>query len=502
MHTIDSFFGNAKHIRDSRPIVGHSLALLSGALFPLAFSPFDIWWMGIASLVIFLFSLDVDSKRAVAIRYYLFSVGMYGIGVSWIFVSINVYGGASYFLAGILITFFVLSYSLTSLVAVAMHINVSNWLIAFPAIWVMLEWFRSWFLTGFPWLFAGYIHLDSPLSGFIAMLGVLGLGLLTALTAVLLYSLRPERWVVSFLALGVLWGGGAFLAAKVSWVQPTDQTVSVSAVQGNIDQHTKWLRKSVGTILNTYLGLTESEWGRDIIVWPEAAITVTKPDAGPILDELARQGHQTGTTLILGIPDRKEEGGYLNSALAVGNGAGDYQKRRLVPFGEYVPLEEYLRGLITFFDLPMSRNHSGPMSQDPLLAGLLSLSLSICYEVVYPELVRETVEEPDLFVTISNDTWFGNSLGPKQHLQMARMRAAENGRWMIRSTNNGITALIDHQGTVQAQLPSFKAGVLRGEVRVMQGATPYHRFGHWPVVIPCLFFVLVLLVKRRILQRP
>jgi apolipoprotein N-acyltransferase len=150
----------------------------------------------------------------------------------------------------------------------------------------------------------------------------------------------------------------------------------------------------------------------------------------------------------------------------------------------------------------MSRNQPGPWSQDPLLAGSLSLSLSICYEVVYPELVRETVEMPDLFVTISNDTWFGDSIGPKQHLQMARMRAAENGRWMIRSTNNGITALIDHQGNVRAQLPSFKAGVLRGQALIMRGATPYHQFGHWPVVIPCFVFVLALFVVGKILRRP
>ena len=483
-------------IRHQQPLVGHIIALLSGAILPLALAPLGIWPVAIVSLTAFLFTLDVKSSRAIVLRYYLFSVGMYGVGVSWIFVSINVYGGASYLLAAFLVLFFVLSYSLTSLVAAFIHVNVSNRLIAFPAIWVFLEWFRSWFLTGFPWLYVGYSHLDSPLAGYAPIWGVFGLSFLTALSAALLVGLRRHNWPIHLIVFGAIWGAGSFVAAKLNWVESTGQVASVAAVQGNIEQHTKWRRESVGPILTTYVDLTEDVWGRDIIVWPEAAITLFRENAAMVLDDLSHRGKETGSTLVLGIPDRDSEGHFLNAAIAVGDGSGAYQKRQLVPFGEYVPFENLLRGLITFFDLPMSHNRAGPDDQEPLLAGDWRLSLSICYEVVYPELVRQTVDLPDLLVTISNDTWFGESIGPKQHLQMARMRAAENGRDMIRATNNGVTALIDYRGRVQSELVPNAPGVLTGELSIMKGETPYHRFGQWPVLAFSLLILATLAGKR------
>jgi apolipoprotein N-acyltransferase len=239
----------------------------------------------------------------------------------------------------------------------------------------------------------------------------------------------------------------------------------------------------VGPILQTYTNLSAGEWGRDLIVWPEAAITLFRSDAESFLQQLAARGKASGTALIMGIPDRDAEGHFLNSAIALGQGEGTYVKRRLVPFGEYVPLESVLRGLIQLFDLPMSRNVSGAATQAPLLVGEHRISMSICYEVVYPELVRKTVEQPDLLVTISNDTWFGASIGPWQHLQMARMRALENGRYMLRATNNGVTAVINEQGHIVASLPQFEQAVLRAQVPILAGMTPFARYGQLAVLL-------------------
>ena len=204
------------------------------------------------------------------------------------------------------------------------------------------------------------------------------------------------------------------------------------------------------------------------------------------MDDLQAKASETGSTLLTGIPDMDAEGRFQNTVVALGRGQGQYIKRRLVPFGEYVPLESLLRGVIRLFDLPMSRNKPGPWDQPRLTAGEISLSTSICYEVIYPELVRE---DADLLVTLSNDTWFGESIGPWQHLQMARMRALENGRTMIRATNNGVTAIIDHRGKVIASLPQFEEGVLRADAEIRQGQTLFNRFGSLPVLVLCLILL-------------
>ena len=455
--------------------------------------------MSVISFVVFLYSVDVSSKRDIFVRYYFFADGMYGTGVSWIFVSINDFGGVSSLASIGLTAAFILSYSFTSLIGALLHVNVRDGLVAFPAIWVILEWSRSWFLTGFPWLFAGYSHLESPLSGYIPIVGVYGLSLLTVVTSVLIYKLPSSKWPLNILILGLLWGGGAFIPDSIIGLNHAKNVVTVSAIQGNVDQHTKWLSSSTQNITNTYLEMTEKEWGRDIIVWPEAALTVIKQDASPLLKGLDEQGREVGSSLLFGILERSTDGRYFNSVLALGEGSGVYHKRRLVPFGEYLPLEKYLRGIIAFFDLPMSRTKSGHNDQNLVRAGKNLVSVLICYEVVYPDLLERDSVLPDMFVTVSNDTWFGDSIGPKQHLQMARMRAAEYGRWMIRSTNNGITALIDHNGLLVEELKPFEEGVLRGELRIMKGETPYYYYGYGPLVLLCLMFVFVSFMRYRFL---
>ncbi|HKI74442.1 MAG TPA: apolipoprotein N-acyltransferase, partial [Pseudomonadales bacterium] len=292
----------------------------------------------------------------------------------------------------------------------------------------------------------------------------------------------PRRALACIVAVAGLWAGGWALS-RAAFVEPVGESFSVSLVQGNIDQDAKWRLDMVRPIVDKYLRLTRKEWGRDLIVWPEAAVTLFRAEAGGLLGAMDALGKRTGSTLVLGIPDESESGRFLNTAMAIGDGHGTYIKRRLVPFGEYVPFDHELRGLIDLFDLPMANNQPGPWLQAPLHAGPLKLSVSICYEVVYPELVRATVPGADVFITISNDSWFGHSIGPWQHFQMARMRALENGRYMLRATNNGVTGIIDPHGNVVSMLPQFKSGVLRGSIQVMKGTTPFAKYGLGPLLI-------------------
>ncbi|MBT4161726.1 MAG: apolipoprotein N-acyltransferase [Gammaproteobacteria bacterium] len=434
---------------------------------------------------------DAPLKRTV-LRFYLFNVAMFGVGVSWIFVSINVYGGASYLLAGFLVTLFVLAWSLVCLPQAWVYVvwlrnSPLSAVLAFCGLWVLEEWLRGWFLTGFPWLFLGYGVMETPLAGFAPVTGIFGLSFVTCLIGVTLWIAfkfrRPVVLIVPALTMLL-----SLLLQQVSFTKSVRE-ISVSLVQGNVDQHAKWLASNRLPILNRYLTATESEWGRDLIIWPEAAITIFHDQAREILVQIGSRTE--GSTLVTGIPDLSEDGQFQNTVIALGAGEGQYIKRRLVPFGEYVPLESVLRGIIRFFDLPMSRNVTGPWQQTPLMAGDLRLSTSICYEVVYPDLVRETTPSPDLFVTVSNDTWFGRSIGPWQHLQIARLRAAENGRGLVRATNNGITAIIDYRGELVASLPQFEQGVLRGDVDIRTGMTPFARFGSYPILILSLLLVAV-----------
>jgi len=483
------------------PALANVLALLSGSIFYLAFAPFNLWPLGILSIFVLLVISMQASAKQVAFRHYLFAIAMYGWGISWIYVSVHEHGEAPPMLAGGLVALLVSVLSLPMLLqGFLLHRFFRFHLLAFSLglvlLWTIREWLFTWFLTGFPWLLIGYGHLETPLGAFAPYTGVLGVGLLVVTSASLMhYALRVKRrkhkGLASILLL-LIWGSG-YILSHFDWVQERGDAISVSLVQGNIDQHQKWRRDMVRPIIQRYVDLTESEWGRDLIVWPEAAVTIFRGSAQNLLSDIDNRGKAEKSTLILGLPDRDESGNVYNAALALGQGEGLYFKRLLVPFGEYVPFERQLRGLIKAFDLPMSRNETGPEDQALLRVGDLKVLMSICYEIIYPNLIRSE-ESADLLITISNDTWFGESIGPLQHMQMAQMRALENGRYLLRATNSGVTAIVDPKGRIQVQLPQFQEGVLRGEVKAMEGRTPYTRFGDLPI----LGFVGVLLLSLMI----
>ena len=475
----------------------YALALIAGALLPLSLAPFGWWPLGMVSIGVWFFLARQNPQRG-ALLGWLFGVGKFGVGVSWVYVSINVYGNAPPALAGALVVIFVAGLAIFSLLNGVVYTRLSNRAplvdaLVFGCLFVGFEWLLTWALTGFPWLFPAYGHLHTVLAGFAPAGGVFAVSLALTLStcfAVAGCLLERKRWPL-LLAVAPWVLGAALL--QVNWVSPATQR-SVALVQGNIDQAVKWLPERRGSIIETYLNLSEPYWGVDTLVWSEAAITLMAHQAGPVIDGLQLRGTAQGTSVVLGLPavERLPNGDvvFRNTAVAVGAGSGRYVKRRLVPFGEYVPLEDMLRGLIDFFDLPMSHAAPGAWRQPLLQLGDDQAAMAICYEIVYPELVRAQAVGADVLLTVSNDSWFGASIGPPQHLQMAQMRALENGRWLLRGTNNGITAIVDHRGRLVDSLPQFQAGTLVGEYWVMRGSTLYSVVGDWPV----LGFLLVALV--------
>ena len=480
---------------------GHLLACAAGALTTLALAPFDLWPLAVLSIALFYLGLRELRPGQAALRGWSYGFGLFAAGTSWVYVSIHDYGAASPALAGLLTLGFVAGLGLFFALAAALW---ARWIrrneapladaLAFAALWVTQEVFRGWFLTGFPWLYAGYSQLQGPLSGLVPIGGVWLASFLIALSAALIVNLerlRPHkpRYLCALLLLLAPWLAGLALQGQ-SWTRPAGDSLKVALVQGNVEQNLKWDPAQLNAQLALYRDLSFSAERVDLLVWPETAIPVLKDLAQGYIGVMDRFARDRNSALITGVPVRQSnergELRYYNAITSFGEGQGTYLKQKLVPFGEYVPLQEVLRGLIAFFDLPMSDFARGPAGQPLLQAQGYRVAPYICYEVVYPEFAASLAADSQILLTISNDAWFGRSIGPLQHLQMAQMRALESGRWMIRATNNGVTALIDPFGRVTEELPQFERGVLRGEIVPMQGLTPYLRWRGWPIAGLCL----------------
>ncbi|RRJ83578.1 apolipoprotein N-acyltransferase [Aestuariirhabdus litorea] len=490
-----------------------TLALASGALAVGGFSPLDLWPLPLLSSALLYLLLYPLSPRQALWRGTAYGLGLFGAGTSWVYVSIHQFGAASVPLASVLTLLFCLGMALLFIAPFAwcyarlrQHCAAQRIaLLGFVVLWVLAEWSRSWLFTGFPWLLWGYALLDTPVSGWAPVSGVYGLSALLVAGGALLGEWIRQRTpsrvlIVGSLGWGALVGGGVLLGLH-PWSQPSAPALKVALIQPAIPQQMKWNQAFLDNTLRRLEALTADHWDADLVVWPENAIPALQHRMQPYLEQLSSHARSTQTSLVTGIPIyRQLEGGqaaFYNGITSLGQGEGDYLKQQLVPFGEYVPLQSLLRGLIAFFDLPMSDFARGPADQPLLRAGAYQLAPLICYEVVYPDLVAGMGAKADLLLTISNDTWFGASIGPHQHLQMARMRALENGRYLIRATNDGVTAVVDPQGALLAELPQFEPGALRASVFPMTGNTPFSTTGSWPLLVLLLLSLLLSTPFRR-----
>lgn len=488
---------------------------IAGAIISFSFAPYNVWPAGIAGAVVLALSLKGRTGRQAIWLSFVFGLGLYGAGVYWVYGAIHDFGYTSAPLAlimtGLFVSFLALVFALPFyLYGRFLSATWPGYLLGFAAVWVLGEWMRTWFLTGFPWLFLGYAHIDTWLAGWAPVFGVLGVSYIAIFCGVALAELISEviRWVnpkrrghplkVFALALSLLcpWLSGHALYGA-SWGTQTEQTISAAVVQPNIPLEIKWNPMYLGFTMDVLREHTAPHWGKDLIVWPEAAVPMMYHDAGEFFDELESKAKENNSALITGVLyDDEKPRTYYNAITGFGNASGLYFKKRLVPFGEYVPLEQWLRGLINFFDLPNSIIQPGPWEQDILQFKNYKISPSICYEIVYPELVSEMARDADLLITISNDAWFGDSIGPKQHFQMAQMRALENHRFVIRSTNTGISGFIGPQGQVKAIGNQFNRESLAGEVTLYSGLTPYMRWGDTPLLAFIVIIVLLSVLPR------
>lgn len=488
---------------------GDVLAVVAGAIMPLAFAPYDLPFLALLSIILLMLTWSGVSNGRAFFRGWIYGLSMFGIGISWVHISMNQFGGIDIPLALFLTSLFVMFYALFPAItgycarrfsSAGKHQIAREYLLIIPAFWVLFEWIKGWLLTGFPWLTVGYSQIDMPISGFAPLFGVYGVSFALVFSAGLLVY-----WILSgasatkraLPALALVWIIPGLLN-QVEWSVPKDKPLKVSMIQGNIPQDKKWLPQQRKPTLDLYTKLSRENWDSDLVIWPETAIPALYHQVVPLLKDLAQEARMNSSELLVGLAVyNKREDQYFNSMLSLGLSETFYEKKHLVPFGEYLPMKEWLGGLIDFFDIPMSNFVPGRQEKPLLTLAGQKVGISICFEDVFGEEVIDALPEATLLINASNDAWFGDSVAAPQHLQIARMRSLETARYLLRSTNTGVSAIIDDKGKIEATSPQFEVDVLTGEIQPMTGMTPYAVFANIPVVLSVFMMLIAAFVLGR-----
>jgi apolipoprotein N-acyltransferase len=477
---------------------------LAGALAVAGFAPLGWWPLTWLALVVLFVSLArVDTGWQGFARGFAWGLGFFLAGVSWVYVSMHVYGGMSAPLAALATLFFCAFLALFPAVAGVLAARfpgtAARSLLALPLAWSVMEWTRGWIFTGFPWLGLGYSQIPhGPLAGFAPIIGLYGVNTLLALTA----ALAAWTWIVpaprsrlaSIAALVLLAGAGLGLGT-LHWTQPEGAPTTVALLQGNVPQNLKWRPEATTNTLALYARLAQASPAQ-LIVMPETALPLFEADLPDVYrDGLQQLGRQNGGDVLVGLPTGQLDGAYYNSVISLGAAPSQrYHKSHLVPFGEYIPQKAVWGWVLDVLHIPLSDFARGAPDQVPIAAGGQRVALNICYEDAFGEEIIRALPAATLLANVSNLAWFGDSLAPWQHAQMSQARALETGRMMLRATNTGLTAIIDAQGNLVATLPLFETGTLQGRVQGYAGATPYVRWGNTPILLFWGLLALVLAV--------
>jgi apolipoprotein N-acyltransferase len=504
-----------------------AVAALAGACAVLSFAPFYAWFLAPVSLAL-LFALwwqAPSTGRAFALGM-AWGFGLFVAGVSWLYVSLHVFGNMPALMAAFSIALFCAYLALfVGLAGVVQHRfrarmgsrPVAGLLLVMPAAFVAFEWLRGWFLSGFPWLSIGYSQtpggvIGAPLAGYAPMVGAFGISWLMAMSAGVIALLakrnlreaigRRTAWMLGLGAV-VVWGAG-IPAGMIGWSEPSGAPITFSLLQGNIDQQLKWREDELAATLENYRTLADASRAK-LIVLPETAVPLWL-DQIPrdYLRELKFRAEKNGGDLLMGVPmvqrpdPRQPANTYFNSVISLGvSPTQGYSKSHLVIFGEFVP--PALVWINQWLHIPLSGFTRGTDHPEPMKVAGISVAVNICYEDAYGDEVARQLPEANLLVNVSNMAWYGRSLAADQHAQMSQMRALETGRWMLRSTNTGVTAAINERGEIVKAMPQFARGTLDIDAQPRRGATPFVRWKDWPVLIG---LVLALLAAFAMGRRP
>ena len=512
-------------------------SFLAGLSLVFSYAPFSLWWVSFLVLPIWLVHLqnnivNQEGKitRLLSKHFFIFALGWFSSGISWVHVSIAEFGGmplvASLFImlllclylalfpafAGYLIAIFSplpLQQKLKSSVTTQLNL----WFL--PSIWLFTEYLRGVFLTGFPWLSLGYGQIDGPLSALAPVIGQIGITFCLLMCCVSIAQLCLKTHIKRAICILFIICFSSYFASQKEWVQSTGKTINTALVQGNIAQSIKWEPEQQWPTMLKYLDLSRKHYDAKLIIWPESAIPAieTMTTTQEFLDIANKSAALNNAAIITGIINYNfESKSYYNSLVVLGkknvddttgnyyyNNPNRYYKNHLLPIGEFVPFQELLRPIAPLFNLPMSSFTRGAYVQKNLVANDLQILPLICFEIAFPEqLAANFSEQSDILLTVSNDAWFGNSHGPHQHMEIARMRALEFGRPLLRTTNNGVTAVTDHKGNIINQAPQFEQYVIKTTIELVKGTTPYSRYGHFSIWLLALLIMVFPLTRKLI----
>ncbi len=480
-------------------LMNYGLALSAGALCVFGFAPFGMFPIPVLALaVLFVLWGSAGTSRAAALLGFAFGLGLFSAGINWIYVALHDFGEMPMWLAGPATLLFAAFLALFTALAGYIQARLANTLpvirmaLVMPAAWVLIEWLRGMIFTGFPWLTLGYAHSGSPLAGYAPLLGVYGVSLVAAVCAGLLAILWRERWnqrgQLALAAFVVFWMAGLLLRS-VAWTHPQGSPFTVSLLQGNIGQDTKFKEESLDDTLDTYRRLAMQNPAK-LTVMPETALPMMQDEVPQsLIEQLRDNARQNGGDVLIGAFER-DGGGYYNSVFPLGASENrfaeeqHYRKHHLVIFGEFIPLRPVFGWLINeVLHIPMGDLARGDLRQAPLAVVGQRVAVDICYEDVFGEEVITALPKATLLVNMTNDAWYGDSNAAAQHNQMSQLRALETGRMMLRATNTGVTSIIGVDGRVLQRLPQHQQAVLQGMAQGYEGITPYVRWGNAAVLL-------------------
>jgi len=474
----------------------------AGALLPFGFAPFHLPGFIVIGLALLfsqlsaLLTLQKPSTRKHSFFIgFCFGLGYFGVGISWVYVSIHEYGHLNMVVSGLITLLFIAYLALfTACMSTLFHQFASRHsrlrnAVLFSVLWCLCEYCRATFCTGFPWLLVGFSQVDTPLHYLLPVIGLYGVSFLIAMAGSLLVLITKQQklsalpWTIAFIAIFLL-----PLALKpIHWTKAESIPVSVGVIQANLSMHDKWDEALFHKLLQYYnKKATTLIPNHQLIVMPESAIPVPTSYVSDYLNDLNQRAKAAHTGVLLGVPEELSRHVYYNALLGLGTAEGIYRKRHLVPFGEFIP--SVFQRIITWLDIPIINLSFGQIHQTLVEVDHHPIASLICYEVAYPELLRDQLPAAEWIVSISDDGWFGHSFALFQQLQMSQALSIMTGRYQIVANNDGLSSIINAQGVITHSLKAHQAGVLSGFIVPASGTTPWILWGDTPVL---LFFILL-----------